>query len=397
MKEGLMGTYDVVVGIPSYNEADNIGYVTKMAGLGLQKYFPQYRSIIVNVDNNSQDNTRDVFLKAEAPVEKHYITTPEGVRGKGNNLWNLFNFVMQSGARIVVVLNADLKSITQEWVDWLGRPIEQGYQYVCPIYSRHQFDGTITNHICYPLILGLLGVDIRQPIGGDLAFSREMCAYWLERRWEEPARQRGIDIFMTLHATLGGFRIAQAGMGTKVHKASAPKLGTMFEQVIHTLFYNLMETKDQWIRRGMRDIVTPDKFGLEELDPPQVLEVDLRDVKARTRAEYFKYRDLIRAYLSDYAFNRIDKMIYMDYFELDAMLWTQILYMLLHRFERESDQGRKDIIDILKPLYYSRTLTFDYQTWHNNVTYIEECIREQALAFAAQKPYLLGLYSMDHI
>ncbi|MBW2148677.1 MAG: glycosyltransferase [Deltaproteobacteria bacterium] len=392
-----MGEYDVMVGIPSYNEADTIAYVTRMASLGIQKYFSQYRSIIVNVDNNSQDNTRDAFLRVETSVEKHCITTPDGVRGKGNNFWNLFNFVMESGARIVLVLDADLKSVTPEWVERLVRPIEQGYQYICPLYTRHPFDAAITNHMCYPLIFGLLGVDIRHPNGGDFAFSREMCSYWLDRRWEESTRQHGIDIFMTLHAILGGFRIAQAGLGTKVHRARIPNLGITFEQAIHTLFSILVETREQWVHRSTGDLTTPFKFGQEEPCMPHEPQVDLRDLKSKTRAEYFKYRDLLRAYLNDHAFNKIDRMIYMDYFEVDTMFWTQVLYMLLHRFERESEQGRKEIIEIMKPLYYSRALTFDYQTWRHDFAYSEECVREQALAFASQRPYLLGLYSRDHI
>lgn len=388
-----MDRYDVVVGIPSYNEANNIAYVAEMAGMGLQKYFPQYRSIIVNMDNNSPDNTRDAFLSAKTPVEKRYIATSEGVRGKGNNLQNLFHFVLESGARIALVLDADLKSVSPEWVQWLGMPMEQGYQYVCPIYTRNHFDGAITNHICYPLVFALLGADIRQPMGGDFAFSREMCAFWLDRPWEESTRHHGIDIFLTIRAISGGFRIAQAAIGSKVHRASVPKPGDMFEQIVYTLFSNLVETKDLWLHRMIEESATPQIFGLKEAEAPQEVYVDLKDLKAKTRTEYFKCRELTRAYLTDYASKLIDKMIYMDYFELDAMPWTQILYMLLHRFERESEQGRKEIVHILKPLCYSRALSFDYQTWRYNVSYSEECIRKEAIAFASQKPYLLGLHT----
>jgi len=53
--------YDVVVGIPSYNEATTIAYVTSIAGQGLAQYFPDRRNIIVNVDNCSPDDTRQRF------------------------------------------------------------------------------------------------------------------------------------------------------------------------------------------------------------------------------------------------------------------------------------------------------------------------------------------------
>ena len=49
---------DLVVCIPSYNEADSISFPTQMASEGLVKYFPDKRSVIINCDNNSPDNTK---------------------------------------------------------------------------------------------------------------------------------------------------------------------------------------------------------------------------------------------------------------------------------------------------------------------------------------------------
>jgi len=63
--------YQVVVGIPSYNESRTIGHVVQMVGNGLNKYFPDSRSAIVNCDNCSPDGTRDVFLSVEIPKKVH--------------------------------------------------------------------------------------------------------------------------------------------------------------------------------------------------------------------------------------------------------------------------------------------------------------------------------------
>ncbi|MEA3486938.1 MAG: hypothetical protein U9R20_04695, partial [Thermodesulfobacteriota bacterium] len=59
--------FDVVVGIPSYNESQTIDYVTRMVGEGLARYFPDAASIIVNCDNNSPDGTKEAFLSADVP------------------------------------------------------------------------------------------------------------------------------------------------------------------------------------------------------------------------------------------------------------------------------------------------------------------------------------------
>ena len=115
---------DLVVSIPSYNEADSISYPATQASLGIEKYFSDKKAVIINCDNNSPDNTREAFLKTETKVPKIYISTPPGVKGKGNNFKNLFKKVVELKAKAVVVVDADLKSITPEWIQHLGEPLD---------------------------------------------------------------------------------------------------------------------------------------------------------------------------------------------------------------------------------------------------------------------------------
>jgi hypothetical protein len=69
----------LIVGIPSFMEADSISFVTSQVDKGLQKYFGKLKAVIVNVDNNSEDDTKGAFLTTETKIPKHYITTPKGV------------------------------------------------------------------------------------------------------------------------------------------------------------------------------------------------------------------------------------------------------------------------------------------------------------------------------
>ena len=62
--------YKIAIGIPSLNEAKNISYVTTQIDLELSKYFSHLTSVIVNVDNNSTDNTREEFLTTNTSSDK---------------------------------------------------------------------------------------------------------------------------------------------------------------------------------------------------------------------------------------------------------------------------------------------------------------------------------------
>ncbi len=390
---------EFIVGIPSYMEADSISFVTRQVDKGISQYFGKLRSLIVNMDNNSPDDTKGAFLSTETETPKHYITTPKGVKGKGNNFLNLFRFGsrFKGTLKAVVVVDADLRSITPEWIKYLGEPILKGYDYALPYYSRHQFDGSITNHICYPLLYGLLGEDIRQPIGGEFAFSPALMDHWLKQKWTKTTRQYGIDIFMTLNAIWGRFKICEVGLGAKVHKASAPKLGPMFTQVVTTLFDFLVQTKDSWLTTPPAQPKPKKRFGLKELDSPQELNIDIRQLKENLRAEYFQRERVIRQLLTEYSVMNLTNMFMQDYYNIDTLMWTQDVYQLLYNYDKGSPRTRKDVIESLKPLYFGRSVTFDYLTWRYNIKYAEEAIVTQAKAFAAQKPYLMGLYLSDAI
>ncbi|MBP7735415.1 MAG: glycosyltransferase [Spirochaetes bacterium] len=392
MKQGK--GIELIVGIPSYMEADTIGYVTKQVDIGLKRYFNNLQSLIINVDNNSEDDTRGAFLSTETATPKEYISTPRGVKGKGNNMMNLFKAAQAHGGTLkaVVVLDADLRSVTPEWVKYFVEPILKGHDYALPRYSRHQFDGTITNHICYPLLYGLMGENVRQPIGGDFAFSPRLARYWLDQKWLPTTRLYGIDIFMTLNAIIGKFRICEVGLGAKIHKASAPKLGPMFTQVVTTFFDKVLSKKADWIGMAEDNPKPKPLFGMKKLDPPQELAIDIRDLKDKLRNEFLSREKLLKKYLSPYLYLNIRHMIERDHYDMDTLMWTQSVYQILFTFDTGTPRMKRDIIEALKPLYFARSVTFDYETWKYRIDFAEELILHQAMAFASQKPYFYGLY-----
>jgi len=85
---------DFVVAIPSYNEADSIALPVQQADRGIQSYFKDMSSVIINCDNNSGDGTKEIFLSIKTGTPKIYISTEPGVKGKGNNFRNLFQKIL---------------------------------------------------------------------------------------------------------------------------------------------------------------------------------------------------------------------------------------------------------------------------------------------------------------
>src|SRR5918911_1467395 len=192
-KVQALGQTDILVGIPSFNNADTIGHVVRAVAAGLAKYFSPYRAVLVNADGGSTDGTPDVVARAmvdygaalisEREGVLHKIITPyEGIPGKGSAFRTIFEIARRLKAKACAVVDSDLRSITPEWIELLVRPVlEEGYDYVAPYYLRHKYDGTITNSLVYPLTRALYGKRIRQPIGGDFGFSGKLAEHYVAK------------------------------------------------------------------------------------------------------------------------------------------------------------------------------------------------------------------------
>ena len=399
-----VGTAELLVGIPSYNNADTIAHVVRAAAAGLAKYFPGRRAVIVNSDGGSKDGTPEVVASTElgspsailvshplSPV--HKILTPyHGLPGKGSAFRTVFAIAEKLQARACAVVDSDLRSITPEWIELLLGPIvAQDFDYVAPLYLRHKFDGTITNSIVYPLTRALYGREVRQPIGGEFGFSGRVASHYLGKPvWESDVARFGIDIWMTTTAIADGFRICQSFLGAKIHDAKDPgaDLAAMLVQVVSSVF-DLMETyQGRW--KTVEDAEDVPLFGFPHgvgLEPVNVnvgrmIGIfrqgvrDLGEIWARVLEEETLTGVSVLADASEEAA-----------FRFPDPLWVRVVYDFALAYRRRA-LTRDQLLRSLVPLYLGRTAFFVLQNRESGAEEVEAAIRALADEFVRQKPYL---------
>ena len=389
---------DLIVGIPSYNEAELISYPTQMAGEGLVKYFGDKNSVIINCDNNSPDGTRDAFMNTPTEIPKIYLSTPPGVKGKGNNIRNLFKKSCDLGAQAVIVLDADLKSITPRWVKNLGEPLFEDFGFVAPLYVRHKYDGTITNNIAYPMTRSIYGRRVRQPIGGDFGFSGELAEIYMRQEgWTPAVAEFGIDIWMTTTAMCHDTLICQSFMGRpKIHKPKDPgeSLGPMFLQVVGTIFDIMAEKVAFWQEVRWSKPTAIFGFGLGEMEMPPAVDVNLERLYDKFQTGFASYNGLWKEILSTNLYKKISEVKTLSFtnFELPANLWAEILIDFAVAYKNGADEKQR-IMESLIPLYFGRTCSFVVELEPMTIQQAEEVIEDQCIVFERSKPSLLTRWS----
>ncbi|MGC9324529.1 MAG: glycosyl transferase [Desulfomonilia bacterium] len=386
---------DIIVGIPSYNESSLIAYPTTQAALGLKDHFSQMSSVVINCDNNSSDGTGKVFMDTDTMgIPKIYLSTPKGIKGKGNNFKNLFRKALELDAKAIVVVDADLKSITPRWIKHLGEPLFNDFGFVAPLYVRHKYDGTITNNIAYPLTRSLYGRRVRQPIGGDFGFSGKMANIYMKSPlWDEEVSQFGIDIWMSTIAMNEGVPICQAFMGRpKVHKPKDPAadLGPMFKQVITTMFNLMTAYHGKWASTKWSKPTAIFGFGLGEVELPPAVKVSKDKLYMKFREGFHTYWDTYRMIFSSENLQKIREIASMDidHFEMPVIVWARILFDFAISFYKKT-VDRAHAVEVLIPLYYGKTLSFVNKTEGMSIQQAEEYLEDMCLVFEQTKPYLI--------
>ncbi|MFH1137066.1 MAG: glycosyl transferase [Pseudomonadota bacterium] len=386
---------EIVVGIPSYNEVDNIAYPTTKASEGLVQFFGDKKSVIINCDNNSSDGAREAFLNTPTEVPKIYLSTPPGVRGKGANLKNLFRKVLELKAESVVMVDADLKSITPQWIKHLGEPLNNEFGFVTPLYVRHKYDGTITNSIAYPLTRALYGRRVRQPVGGDFGFSGAMAEiFHLSESWNEAVNQFGIDIWMTTLAMNHNVPICQAFMGRpKIHQPKDPgaDLGPMFRQVVGTIFDLMSVYAPFWKRVKWSRPTAIYGFGLGEIEMPPPVNIDQAILYRKMSDGFDRQLDLWKEAFSEDVVHKLMEImgLGLERFDFPTHLWAKIIYEMAAAYKKKIGGDQDALLESLIPLYFGKTLSFVKKTERMSIQQAEEFIENEAVIFEESKPYLL--------
>jgi glycosyltransferase involved in cell wall biosynthesis len=394
---------EILVGIPSYNNARTIGHVVRAAMAGLAKYFPTAKAVLINSDGGSTDGTQEEVKKVEIedfktiltshPVHSvHKIVTPyHGIPGKGSAFRTIFEAAKKLRVRACAVVDSDLRSITPEWMELLLKPIYvEGFDYVAPLYARHKFDGTITNSIVYPLTRTLYGKRIRQPIGGDFGFSGRLAEFYLTKDvWETDVARFGIDIWMTTLAMAEGFKVCQSYLGAKIHDAKDPgsDLGPMFTQVVSSVYTLMIHYHNLW--KTITESEPVPTFGFRYdvgLEPVNVnVERMIRNFRLAVKELMEIWRKVMVLETAQWleSIGRLSDEAF--YFPLD--LWVRIIYDFAIAYHK-STLHRDHLLKSMIPLYLGRLASFVKENGESSAKEVEENIDSLCGTFEAMKPYL---------
>jgi hypothetical protein len=398
-----VGEVDLLVGIPTLNNAATIGGVVHAVLGAFAAYFPQDRTVLINSDGGSTDGTPaivhdcsrggpDTRTVSHTLRTRHSISTPyHGVPGKGNALRQILAAADLTQARAVAVLDADVISLTPDWIAALIGPVrDQGFDYVAPVYRRHPLDGPLITQIVRPLVRAAYGVRVQEPLAAEFGCSSRFLTHCLEQDgWDRELARYGIDLWVTVEALSQGFRGCQAGLGPRIHGAAArPGFQEVFEQVIGATFACLEQQADVWMARegsAPLPVIGPSPGAVGDAPP-----VDGVRLTRSFCSDLQNLQSVLESILSPVTLAGLNQIAQADceHLRYPDDLWASTVFEFLAAYHR-GVMRREHIAKALIPLYLGRTGSFLLQYGTADPLDVEEALEALCLRFEQAKSALV--------
>jgi hypothetical protein len=221
--------------LPTRNEERTIARVAETVDTALQ----DVDLTIVQSDASSSDATVDAFRLANVRANTKTLRVTDA--GKGRQVLAALKMYYRS-TDVILILDTDNRAPLASIYKRLFFEIAHGADFSIVNYRRHWFEGNLTNHIARPLIFANLGIDVPQPISGELAISRRHAEFVLQTKERLPdsilpaVNGYGIDAFLLLTSGLFDGRITTVEtQATKLHAPSFPHLAQIFREAVPVL------------------------------------------------------------------------------------------------------------------------------------------------------------------
>ena len=398
---------DVVVGLITDNDAETIGAVAAAVHEGLESYFQGLATRIALVDVGSADGTESKVRPLVSGNGQLIALTPartaadrlevpyHGVPGKARALHMMLSAARDLNVRACVILDAAVRTVTPQWIEWLGRPVvDSGVDLVSPFFQRDPDEGALTRGIVYPVVRALYGVRLRQPLAAEFACSARLIDRVLDDDiWDREGAQTGIDLWLATSAATADLRLAEAGLGTRTQRArgeNALDLASTITQIVGSLFADLEVRAEQWQRT--RRSVPLQQFGASASPRPVAgSRIEPERLIDSFRLGYRELRDIWTWVLPPRTIIDLRRLADATpaLFRLEDELWARIVYdfALAHRLRA---LARDHLLQSIVPLYLGWLASFILQVRDLSADAVDLRVEQLATVFEAQKPYLIA-------
>lgn len=392
-----IGSADLVVGLATAGPSATASVVAGAARAGLDTHFAGQATAVVHVDQAASEETAAGVAAALGAVRLVRVPTGAGNPTDRALDWaQAVRTVLTVGrrleARALVMLNAELRSTTGDWLRGLATPVlKDDIGLVLPLYRRYRYDGTLTQALVVPLMRSLFGRQLAHPLAEEFGCSGAAADTFLAQPvWETDLGRHGLEFWLPASAIEQGVTVGQAVLGARTAVATQPPapLGRTVGRVAGALFAIAERSENYWLDiRGSEPVVS---FGA----PPEPLPDGPAVDPERMQVGFLQgVRDLLPVWERILAPENLGEVLELsdrplERFRFSDRLWTRVVYDFLLAY-RARVVYRSHAAQSLAPLYLGRLASVILETSARPPAALLQSASRLAGMFEEDKPYLV--------
>lgn len=398
-----VGEVDILVGLPTHNNAKTIAPVLRAIQAGILKCFARERVVIINADGGSHDGTPQVVtgasiddiwnaskvytLRTLHAISTQYARTPDPALA----LRTIIAAADLLRARSCVMISPVATTIDPEWLQRIAHPVlRDGFDLISPIYQRQKSEGVLLHNLLYPTTRAVYGHSVREPYASEFAISSRLATDFLNHETStNSAATLGGEVTLTVMALTGKYRVGQAFLGTKPHMDRSPTdLVEVMRRTVGSLFSSMDSEFQSWSKiTGSESVPTMGAPAEIMLEPARINRKRLFQMFATGVTEL---APIYRTILSAATLSEIQSSAnsQLGDFHYPAEMWAKTVYEFASSYHK-TVINRDHIIQALVPLYRGRMLAFLLENRDASGQDIDSSVESLCNEFERMKPYLL--------
>jgi hypothetical protein len=211
-----IGAADVAVGLATVGPSPALATVAAAIRAGLDAHFSGHTAVTIHVDHGPSDEPAALLSQALGGMRILRVRSSpadpgrDAETGYGEGVHTVLAAGRALDARVIVMLNSEIESMTSDWLRALAEPVQkEELGLVLPVYQRSRYEGTLTHTLVVPLLRTLFGRRLLHPLAEEFGCSAEAADFFLKQ--EGRAR-----------TSRGGTRVLAPGGGDRARAADRP-------------------------------------------------------------------------------------------------------------------------------------------------------------------------------
>jgi glucosylglycerate synthase len=399
-----VGQVDILVGLPTLNNASTVVDVVRAVHLAFTRDFPRLRTVMINSDGGSTDGTPELiraatFTETDMVQTSHSLRTLHrvvvpyhGLPGKHTALRTLFAAVELTRASALVVVDPAGPATSRERVAELITPVARGdVEFLAPRYRRHPRDGLLVTQFARPLVRALYGVGLDEPLGAEFSCCGRFASHCLEQNiWEHEAARFAIDLWLRTEAIAQQFSIGQIWRPATTAAGARATLREAVQQVVVATIESLRAHESYWTdRTGVAELPT---WGTEPQGTPDPPDWDYEALAEQARHDIGEIRPLLEEVLEPDLVGGILADVSRPALMPNDELWVRTVYAIASA-ARQGRAGVDHLAGIFVPLYLWRAAAFMAHTARQDDEVVRAGVDALSETFQRLKPVLVSSWS----